>query len=185
MPGMRYLLSLLALAQVLATGCATTSSDFRMDSLTAKDAAIAGRIKVVYNGKSFTENCSATFHGRAIRLDREGIVLFKVDKGWTGLERIDCVDVSNQHVRFEGARFHADGNGWVSDFGDVLVTWRAPGGFKASAMFGLIGAAIDEASDDGKAQIDVGVPAAEVRAAFRRQTGAEGRWVERPMSKPK
>jgi hypothetical protein len=173
----------LALA-VACAGCATTSADFKMSSLAADDAAIAGRLTVMYNGRIFTDNCRAQFGDSSIKLATGGIVLFKVRKGWTSLKRLDCHDTSNQHIQIKGAHFFARGDGTVSDFGDVAITWAAAGGFKASSLFGMIGAMVDEASDDGVASVEVQPPVAEVRDAFRRQTGVDGSWHVHQMSQP-
>lgn len=175
----------LALAVAAAcAGCATTSADFRMSSVGSTDAAIAGRLTILYNGRIFNENCRATFGDRLIQLTQDGIVLFRVAKGWTALQRLDCKDIGNQHIRIRGAHFLARGDDWVTDFGDVAITWVAAGGFKPSVLFGVIGALVDEASDDGVATVVVQAPAAEVRAAFRRQTGSEGKWLVGQMSQP-
>jgi len=173
----------LAIAAACA-GCATTSADFRLSNIGADDAAIAGRLTIMYNGRIFNEHCTATFGGRPIKLSSDGIVLFHVPKGWTTMDRLNCLDTSNQHVRIKGAHFLARGDGWVTDFGDVAITWAAAGGFKASSLFGLVGALIDEASDDGVATVEVQPPVAEVRAAFRRQTGVDGKWTVEPLSQP-
>lgn len=159
-----------------AVGCAPTSADFRLADVRPGEAAIAGRLTIIYNGQIYTENCFATFGGRKIKMTRDGIVLFAVREGQTALERLDCKDVSNQHIAIKDVHFFAAGHGVVSDFGDVAVTWEAAGGFKASTMFGLIGFLIDEASDDGVANVVVQPPVAEVRQAFAAQTGVAGTW---------
>jgi len=184
--GSRELSPCLPLLGALAVigGCATTSADFRLSKVAHDEAAIAGRLTIIYNGKAFTENCLATFGGSSIKLSEDGIVLFRVKKGWTQLERLDCKDGSNQHVTIRGAGFFAQGDGWVSDFGDVAIMWQTTGGFKVSSIFGLIGAAIDESSDDGTATVEISSPAAEVREAFRRQTGVDGRWVVQQLTRP-
>jgi len=173
----------LAIAAAFA-GCVTTSASFRMSSVGTGDAAIAGRLTILYNGRLFNEHCQATFGDRSIELSQDGIVLLRVAKGWTALQELRCRDVSGQHIRIRGARFVARGDGMVTDFGDVAITWAAAGGFKTSHLFGLVGALVDDASDDGVATVVVQGPAAEVRAAFRRQTGIEGTWVVEQMSQP-
>jgi hypothetical protein len=174
-----------ALVAATCAACATTSADFRMPSAAATDAAIVGRLTVIYNGRIFTENCRARFGKQTLKLSKDGIVLFRVPRGWTSLERLDCEDTSMQHVRIRGAHFYARGDGWVSDFGDVAVTWHAAGGFKVSGLFGLVGAIVDELNDDGVATLAVKPPVAEVRDAFRRHTGSEGRWQAQPLSQPR
>jgi hypothetical protein len=174
----------LALVVATCAACATTSADFRMSSVGATDAAIAGRLTIMYNGQIFTENCRAHFGPEMIQLTHDGVVLLRVPKGWTSLWRLDCKDSSNQHVRIRGAHLYAHGDGWVTDFGDVAVTWHGAGGFKVSSLFGIVGGLIDEASDDGVASVAVKPPVAEVRDAFRRQIGGDGRWVTQPLSQP-
>src|SRR5689334_13635086 len=165
-------------------GCAATVADFRMSSVGAGEAAIGGRLTILYNGNDFTQNCLATFGDERYKLSPGGIVLFHVARGWTSLSRIDCKDTSMQHVRIRGAHFYARGDGWVTDFGDVAITWNNAGGFKATSMFGLVGALIDESGDDGAATVEVGPPVGEVRDAFRTQTRDDGRWVAQPLSQP-
>src|SRR6185295_12445159 len=172
-------------ATAAVAGCLTTRTDFRLSSIGPGDAAIAGRITVIYNGQIYTENCFVTFgNGGKFKLLSDGIVLFRVSQGWIPLQRLACKDVSVQHVRIKGAYFLARGNGLVSDFGDVAITWEAVGGFKATALFGLVGGIVDEAIDDGVASIEVRPPVATVRAAFRTQTGVEGQWAVQQMTQP-
>ena len=171
-------------ALVAAAGCATTA-DFRLSKIAPDEAAIAGRLTVIYNGKIFTENCHVVFGDGKFKLSPGGIVLYSVKKGWTSLERLECNDGGGQHIRIRGAHFFARGDGWVTDFGDVMITWDAAGGFKATSLFGMVGGMVDEAIDDGEASVDVRPPAVEVRDAFRRQTGVEGRWTVQQMSQPK
>jgi hypothetical protein len=175
----------LALAAAAGTACVPRSTDFRLSKVGRDEAAIAGRIAIIYNGALYTENCQVTFGGNKLKLSADGIVLLQVQKGWMALERLDCKDTSNQHVRIRGAHLYARGDGWISDFGDVAIIWATPGGFKASSLFGLIGGIIDEASDDGVASVEVKPPVAEVRQAFQRQTGVEGRWAVAQLSQPR
>jgi len=148
-------------------------------------AAIAGRLTIIYNGNIYTEHCSVTFEQRRFKLSAGGVVLFRVGKGWTSLNRLECSDTSTQHIRIRAAHFFARGAGVVTDFGDVAITWENAGGFKPAIIIGGIVAMLDEASDDGVAQVEVRPPVAEVRDAFRRQTGSEGRWIVEQMSQPK
>jgi len=163
----------------LATpGCVTTSKDFKLSNVGPREAAIAGRLTIFYNGQIFTENCFATFGGRKLKMAKDGIVLFVVPAGTVSLERLDCQDVSNQHVLIKDVHFVARGGGVVTDVGDVAVTWEAAGGFKATTLFGFIGGLVDEASDDGVATVVVRPPVVEVREAFKVQTGVDGVWSE-------
>jgi hypothetical protein len=174
----------MALIATVCAACATTSADFRMPQTSAPEAAIAGRLTVMYNGQIFTENCRVTFGDRTLKLSPGGIVMLRVPRGWTSLVEMRCKDSSDQHVRLRGAHLYARGDGWVTDFGDVAVNWQVAGGFKVSTLFGLIGGIVDEATDDGVATIAVKPPVSVVREAFRRQTGSEGQWVVQPLSQP-
>jgi hypothetical protein len=158
-----------------ATGCVMTSAEFKLKNVGPGKAAIAGRLTIIYNGKIYTENCRAWFGAGTLQLSSTGIVLFVVPEGEIALERLECKDGSLQHVQIKGVHFVAR-PGVITDFGDIAVTWEAEGGFKASLLFGAIGGAIDAMSDDGIATVAVHPPAAEVREAFRVQTGVAGTW---------
>jgi len=173
-PGLCFKL-VAALAVVAAGGCATTTS-FRMSTVVPTKAAIAGHLKIIYDGKIFTENCHVTFSGHQFNLKADGIVLLSIEKGWASLEEVACLRAgivmreafqpgsgSGTRLSIRGAHLFARGEGTVTDFGDVTITW----GFRSVA------------------RVDVGPPVAEVRAAFRRQTGADGRWVVSLVSQPK
>jgi hypothetical protein len=180
----RFVLGMAVAALVGTAGCVVKSTHFRMSTIAPDEAAIAGRLTVLYNGRILTEQCFATFGGSQLGLSSDGIVLFRVKTGWTSLERLACKDGALQHIRIRGAHFYARGNGEVTDFGDVMITWDAAGGFKATWLFGAAGGLIDSVIDDGVVSIDVRPPAAEVRDAFRRQTGIEGRWTVHQLSQP-
>jgi hypothetical protein len=168
----------------VVAGCATTSSDFRLSAVGSDDAAIAGRILITYNGEPFNENCWATFGTSQLKLSLDGVVLFSAPKGWVSLGALQCKDGSIQHFRVRGAHFYARGNGWVNDFGDVQIIWVNDGGFKSSTMFGVVGAIVDESSDDGSVTVYVRSSSPDARRAFRRQTGVDGRWSDQPLSEP-
>jgi len=164
-----------ALAVAAAGGCATTTS-FRMSSVGPTEAAIAGHLKLSYNGKIVAENCHVTFSGHVFHLKADGIVLLPIEKGWASLEQVVCLNAgilwretllpgsTMMRLPVPGAHFFARGEGSVTDFGDVTIAWG---------------------DDSVGARIDVGAPAAEVRAAFRRQTGVDGRWVVSLVSQPR
>jgi hypothetical protein len=180
-----------------------------MSSVGPQEAAIAGRLTIIYNGKLFTDACHAVFSSHVIRLNADGIVLLPVQAGWNTLEQLTCQDGSTQHIQIRGAHFFARGGGAVTEFGDIAITWDTRGGLKmvdaipqaaiafpqttsagqqtAGAVLlaaSVIGLMID-AGDDGAASVSVGPAPAAVREAFRRQTGSEGRWVENLMSQPR
>ena len=155
-----------------------------MSSVGPTDAVIAGRLTILYNGRIFNEKCRVMFGDSSIQLAQDGIVLLRVAKGWTALSGLACQDKGNQHIQVRGAHFLAHGDDQITDFGDVAITWVGAGGMKSSVLFGVIGAVVDAASDDGAATVVVHEPTTEVRAAFRRQTGIEGKWVVDQLSQP-
>jgi hypothetical protein len=168
-------------SSVAAAGCAT---NFRMSSVGPQEAAIAGRLTIIYNGKIFTDQCGAMFSGRVIRPGADGIVLLPVQIGWNTLEQLECHDGSRQHIQIRGAHFFARGGGTVTEFGDITLTWNTRGGYKATDGLGAIGIIMD-GFDDGAVSVSVRPAPAAVREAFQRQTGSEGRWVENLISQPR
>lgn len=166
-----------------AAGC-TTTAGFRMSQVDQHGAAIAGRVIIFYNGRNYNEHCQAMFSGQLIDLAQDGIVLLPVEPGWKSLEQIQCKDGSLQHAKIRGAHFYARPGRRMTDFGDVMITWDTSGGPKVTDGLGLMGAVLD-AGDDGVATIRVGAPYAEVRNAFRRQTGIDGTWDVSVMSQPR
>jgi hypothetical protein len=166
-------------AVLMAAGCATTVADFRLDSVQPDEAAIVGKVDVLYNGKRFTENCSIGLAGASYKLDASGLVFFKVKRGAHDLGTLICQDVSPYHYEFAGARLVAEGRGAITYFGNATVTWKTDGGFKVAAMFGAIGAAIDAGSNDGQAAMDVVNDPEPVRQAFVTQVGQSPPWVTR------
>ncbi len=191
--GSKGLVAALLVGGIAAAGCVTTSKEFKLAYVRPGKTAIAGRLTVVYNGQVYTDNCVAKFGARLLRLTRDGIVLLVVPVGRSDLEELRCQDGSMQHVKIKGVPLVAR-PGVVNDFGDVVVSWEAVGGLKISQLFGVIGGLIDVASDDGVATSVVRPPVAEVREAFKRQTGVAGVWsvplvpvvplVARPASAP-
>lgn len=175
--------ALVALAAALmAAGCATTAADFRLASIGPEEGAIVGRLKVLYNGKSYTQNCSIELGGASYKLDASGLVFFKTKRGPVPLGTVSCLDTSRYHYQFEGARLVVEGGGVVTYFGDATITWHTDGGMKLSSMFGAIGAAIDASSNDGEAVMAIASDPEPVRSAFVRQVGQSPPWVTRLLT---
>jgi hypothetical protein len=174
---------LVALPAALASAaCATTAADFRLDSVRSDEAAIVGKMNVIYNGQPFTENCSVALGGASYKLDASGLVFFKVKRGTASLGRLACLDKSIYHYDFEGARLDAVGNGVVTYFGNATVTWHTEGGLKLSSMFGPIGAAVDAASNDGEARMVVVDAPDPVLESFTKQVQVKPAWVTRLLT---
>lgn len=168
-----------ALAQA---ACATTAADFRLDTVGPDEAAIVGKLDVLYNGQPYTQNCSVQLGGASYKLDASGLIFFKVKPGPQTLGTLVCQDKSPYHYQFEGANIVADGGGVVTYFGNATVTWQTDGGFKLASMFGAIGAAIDASSNDGQATMVVSDAPEPVRQAFVKQVGQSPRWVTRLLT---
>lgn len=166
----------------MAAGCATTAADFRLDSIGPDEGAVVGRLKVLYNGKAYTEHCSVGFGGEGYKLDGSGLVFFKAKRGPVALGGIACTDTSLYHYQFASGGLVAEGRGVVTYFGDATITWHTDGGMKISSMFGAIGAAVDASSNDGQAVMAVANDPEPVRAAFVRQVGPSPPWVTRLLT---
>jgi hypothetical protein len=167
------------LLSVLAavSACATTVKDFRLDDLQPDEAAVAGRVNVIYNGRAHTEFCEVDIAGTRYQLDRSGMVFLRVKPGPAGLAGVFCEDSSLYHYQFEQANFVARGGGAVTYFGNATIHWKTDGGFKYSVWFGLIGAAMDASSNDGHATISVLDDPVPVQTAFARQAGRPLPWI--------
>lgn len=169
--------SCLLLILLASAGCATTSKDFKSDSVQANEGAIYGHVKVIYNGQENTDHCSVCFdsvNGPCLKLDQSGVVVMKVDAGETSLRRIACVDTSTYHYNVEGATFVVAPHS-KTYFGDVTVEWSTKGGFKVASLFGAIGAGIDEASNDGTLVMHVSDQGDGAEKAYRSLAGDETR----------
>jgi hypothetical protein len=149
----RVPLVMVALSSMAA--CATTASDFRIDSLRPDDGALVGKMEVIYNGQLYTDHCLIVVGGTTYKLDESGLVLLRVKPGLLPLGVVQCQDTSPYHYAFQGANFVAEGNGALTYFGNATVTWVTTGGLKVSSMFGAIGALVDASSNDGHAIMSV------------------------------
>ena len=171
----RLFLVFAAVASV--SGCATTAGDFRLDDLQPDEAAVAGQVKVIYNGKPYTDSCQVDIAGTSYKLDKSGMVFLRVKTGPAGLKGVFCQDKSLYHYNFDRAHFVAQGGGAVTYFGNATIVWETRGGFKPSMWFGLIGGIVDASSNDGQATISVLDDPGPVQTAFARQAGRPLPWI--------
>ena len=154
------------------SACATTHKDFKTANVKPNEGVVIGKVNVSYNGRDMTKECAVCLNGTSgpcQNLTEDGLIFKNIPKGPATVRRVECKDTSIQHYNITGADFTvADG---VTYFGNVNIDWTNKGGFKASDMFGLIGAAISESSNDGAIKMavrDVGMT--EVVKAYEEQT---------------
>lgn len=143
--------SLSVLFLFLISGCATTYKDFNASKVKVGEGVSIGRVSVVYNGAPFNKECEICLSsggGPCQSLTEEGLIFLNVKIGNSSLRRINCKDHSIHHYTIEDATYtQSEG---VTYFGEVKLEWTNEGGFKATDMFGLVGAAISESRNDGK-----------------------------------
>jgi hypothetical protein len=170
---------------VIITSCATTYKDFKMKHVEEGEGVAIGIVKVKYNGQEFTKNCSVclnSVNGPCQGLTDEGYVFMNLKQGERSVRRIVCKDSSLQHYNIDGATFIQSPG--ITYFGQVDISWNNKGGFKASDMFGLVGAAISESRNDGQIQMSVSTgKLSEVIQVFKDQTKQESVKVSKSIAK--
>lgn len=141
---------------VFLSGCATTYKDFKPSQVKPEEGVAIGKVNIKYNGKDFNKECAVclnSVNGPCQNLTPEGFVFKNIPKGEASLRRIACKDTSLQHYNMNGATFQVvEGTNY---FGNVEIEWANKGGFKASDMFGAIGALVSESSNDGTIKMTV------------------------------
>ncbi len=180
---------LVILSGIALTSCAGSYKDFKPTDVKPDEGAALGKIQVRYNGKPYNGECTLCFvteenasaGGPCQKLTPEGYVFFAAKKGRNYPRRLECKDTSVQHNAIQRVVFEQGAN--PTYFGQIEVDWKNKGGFKVSSMFGALGAAIDESSHDGELSVRV-TPgnAAEVIAAFEKQTGVKSARVQQKIA---
>ena len=119
-------------ALLLLSSCATpTHSDFRVAQVKPGEGVAIGHVRVHYNGKPFTKNCSICFNGASGPCDKltdDGLVFQPLPTGTNALRRISCFDSSSYGHTIEDAAF-VQPVGAVY-FGDVTIEWTNEGGYR-------------------------------------------------------
>lgn len=152
----KLILATLAVLGLITSGCATTYKDFKTADIKPTDGVAIGKVNIKYNGKNLNKECAVclnSINGPCQNLTDEGLVFKNIPKGEASIRRIACKDTSLQHYNIQGANFQVQDG--VNYFGHVDIEWANNGGFKASDMFGAIGAAISESSNDGTIKMSV------------------------------
>jgi hypothetical protein len=143
-------------AAIYLSACATTHKDFKVSDVKPTEGVVIGKVNIKYNGKDLNKDCAVclnSVNGPCQNLTEDGLVFKNIPRGESSIRRIACKDTSLQHYNMTGANFQT-GEG-VTYFGQVEIEWANKGGFKASDMFGAIGAAIGESSNDGTIKMSV------------------------------
>jgi hypothetical protein len=159
---------------LLVTACDTTLANYRPDRMAADEGAIVGRIRVSYNGADITSECGVCFrtlNGPCYRLDASGLVAMRLPAGTCSIRRIACNMNGERHFHFKGDAYAFEAfPGAKTFFGDVRIDWRNEQGFKPSQFFGLAGAIVDQATNDGAAIVAVTDARDEVMALYHGAT---------------
>jgi hypothetical protein len=147
------------LVSVLAVGCVTAPSlkTYKPDALLPDEGAVVGRVRVSYNGADLTSKCLVCFrsvNGPCYQLDESGFVAMRLQAGACSIRRIQCDNDGERHFHFETATFEV-APAAKTYFGDVAISWKNDQGFKPSQLFGLIGAIVDQSTNDGLAALAV------------------------------
>jgi hypothetical protein len=175
---MKALNLFLITTSLMFVSCASTYKEFRTKEVNYKEGIAIGKINIKYNGNKYNKECAACFYsikgngGPCQMLTDEGYVFIAVLKGETSLGRIQCKDTSVYHYNPIGAVFNVGDD--VTYFGEVNIDWENEGGFKATDMFGAIGAAISESKIYGIFNMSVQIgKMQEVVKLFQEQTKQE------------
>lgn len=157
-------------------GCVTSHKDFDPKKVKPTQGIVIGKVDVIYNSKKFNPNCRVCLGSgkgsECQKLSDEGLVFMALEKGVNEITRFECQDVSPQAFTPSGVVFEVKEG--VQYIGNAKADWKNAGGFKASSMFGLIGALVDESSNDGILTVSVSDQGYEsVKSAYQNQIKAK------------
>ena len=163
---------------VFLTGCASNYKDFKVSDVDSDEGIAIGKVKVVYNGVLYTDECRICISSTCHELTSEGFVFMSLDQGTASVEELHCKDGGNQNQSFENTQFKVEQG--VNYFGNLVFNWKnsdpSSGASNALGAFGLIGglvAASIEAPVDGEITITVNDDMPSVLSAYRQQVGNE------------
>jgi hypothetical protein len=143
---------------LVVVACTPGRENYKPESIARDEGAVIGRVKVVYNGSDLTSKCAVCFRtldGPCYQLDASGYVAMTLTAGACSIRRIACNADGERHVHFKGYRFDVAPLA-KNFFGDVRVDWQNEhSGFKPSILFGLVGAVVDQSTNDGDATLSV------------------------------
>ena len=127
------------------------------------EAAVIGKISIIYNGDDVTENAQVLFNEHvwgsyAYLVPKDGWIVTKLPLGQNNLDRLVFArflrGVYHHDFTSQQTGFTLTDNQHVNYIGHIVVNWNGTG-FKPSQLFGLVGAVIDEMSSDGQLQLAV------------------------------
>ena len=166
----------IAIILVLLTGCASNYKDFKVSDVGDDEGIAIGKVKVVYNGRSYNDKCQICISSTCHNLTKEGFVFMSLDQGIANIEELYCIDNgAKQNQSFENTQFKVKGG--INYFGNLKFRWKNPNPSSdnsALGMFGLVGGLIAiaiEAPVDGKIRISVQDDISSVINAYRQQVG--------------
>jgi putative hemolysin len=94
---------------VLLTGCASNYKDFKVSDVADDEGIAIGKVKVVYNGKSYNDECRICINSTCHKLTKEGFVFMSLDQGTANIEELYCMDGGEQNQSFENTQFEVKG----------------------------------------------------------------------------
>jgi putative hemolysin len=172
--GMKIVMAILLM---VLTGCASNYKDFKVSNVDDDEGIAIGKVKVVYNGRSYNDECRICINSTCHELTKEGFVFMSLDQGTANIEELYCKDGGEQNQSFENTQFKVEPG--VNYFGNLIFRWKnsnPSGGSAALGMFGLVGgliAAAVEAPVDGEIKMTVKDDMSSVINVYRQQVGGE------------
>lgn len=155
---MKFQTVLIIVILVLTTAC-TVNKQLTTLVLEENEALVGGRMIVQYNGEDVTPSSTILFNEITIgtysyKPDSLGYIITKLPLGDCSLRRIAYknffynIPKDQPNFAFECKKNE------INYIGDLTVSWQGSE-LKISGMFGLVGAIIDEANNDGDLEVYV------------------------------
>jgi hypothetical protein len=165
----------------LLSGCATNRALGNSLETGATDAAIVGRIAIRYNGEDVTEGSALLFNEHMVgtygySVPKDGWILMSLPARVNHLNRLGFARAfkGTFHYDFQSSQtsFNIPSPGQTYYLGHITVEWTGKG-FKPSQMFGVVGAIVDESSNDGTLRLVVEDKMAEASSLLKQRFGRD------------
>lgn len=160
------------------TGCASNYKDFKVSDVGDDEGIAIGKVKVVYNGRSYNDECLICISSTCHKLTKEGFVFMSLDQGIANIEELYCIDNgAQQNQSFENTQLEVKKG--INYFGNLKFRWKnsnPTSDYSALGVFGLVGGLIAvaiEAPVDGKIRISVQDDISSVLNVYSQQVGNE------------